>query len=122
LRKTAILYTVIVIMTSPAMGEFELAVLVCIRVLGPDAYGAAIQDAVSTRLGRECSVGAVYTTLQRLERRGFVRSWMSEPTPIRGGRAKRCVAMTAAGDRALQRAQETARRLWSGIRLKPVGP
>jgi len=101
-------------MTTRSVGEFELAVLVCVSSLGDDAYGAAVRRAVSDRLQRDCAVGAVYTTLQRLEDKGFVNSWVSEPTPVRGGRAKRCFAVTAAGGRVLRDAQATHRRLWSG--------
>lgn len=101
-------------MASRLVGEFELAVLVCVSLLGDDAYGAAVRRAVSERLDRDCAVGAVYTTLQRLEDKGFVDSWVSDPTPVRGGRAKRCFAVTAVGHRAIRDAQATHRRLWSG--------
>jgi PadR family transcriptional regulator, regulatory protein PadR len=106
-------------MNSRSLGEFELAVLLCVGLLRDDAYGVAVRGAVSKRLGRDCSIGAVYTTLQRLENKGFVKSWMSDPTPVRGGRAKRYFALTAAGDRAIRQAQATAQRLWSrsGLRL-----
>jgi DNA-binding PadR family transcriptional regulator len=106
-------------MTSRSIGEFELAVLLCVGGLGDDAYGVAVRQAVSKRLGRDCSIGAVYTTLQRLENKGFVKSWTGDPTPVRGGRAKRHFELTAAGDRAIRQAQTTAQRLWgrSGLRL-----
>jgi PadR family transcriptional regulator, regulatory protein PadR len=109
------------VMPTRSIGEFELAVLLCVGALGDDAYGVAVRGAVSRRLGRECSVGAVYTTLQRLENKELVTSWTSDPTPVRGGRAKRCFALTAAGDRAIRQAQATARRLWSGSGLKLSG-
>ena len=86
--------------------------------LGDEAYGVAVRAAVSKRLARSCSIGAVYTTLQRLENKGFVRSWMSGPTPVRGGRAKRYFALTPSGERAIRHAQATARRLWSGAGLR----
>jgi PadR family transcriptional regulator, regulatory protein PadR len=105
-------------MTTRSIGEFELAVLLCVGVLRDDAYGVAVRGAVSKRLGRECSIGAVYTTLQRLENKGFVRSWTADPTPVRGGRAKRHFALTAAGERAIRQAQATAQRLWSGSGLR----
>lgn len=117
MRECEIFYTVVV-MTTRALGEFELAVLVCVGVLGADAYGVAVRGAVSKRLGRECAIGAVYTTLQRLENKGFVRSWTSDPTPVRGGRAKRCFALTAAGQRVIRQAQARAQRLWSGSGLR----
>jgi PadR family transcriptional regulator PadR len=61
-------------MASRSIGEFELAILLTIGLLRDDACGVALHAAVSKRLGRECSIGAVYTTLQRLENKGFVRS------------------------------------------------
>jgi PadR family transcriptional regulator PadR len=80
------------------------------RQAAVDGHTAALLVAEG-RLGRGCSIGAVYTTLQRLESKGFVKSWTSEPTPVRGGRAMRYFALTAAGDRAIRQAQATAQRL-----------
>jgi DNA-binding PadR family transcriptional regulator len=77
-----------------------------------------VRRAVSEPLERDCSVGAVYTTLQRLESKGLVQSWTSDPTPVRGGRAKRVFAVTAAGDHAIRHAKTTARRLWGGHGLR----
>jgi PadR family transcriptional regulator PadR len=111
------LYTVGV-MASRSIGEFELAILLSVGSLRDDAYGVAVRAAVSKRLGRECSIGAVYTTLQRLENKGFVKSWTSDPTPVRGGRAKRYFELTAGGERAIRQAQATAHRLWSGAGLR----
>jgi PadR family transcriptional regulator PadR len=105
-------------MAPRSIGEFELAILLTVGQLGDLAYGVGVRAAVSKRLGRECSIGAVYTTLQRLETKGFVRSWTSDPTPVRGGRAKRYFELTVAGDRAVRRAQATAERLWSGASLR----
>jgi DNA-binding PadR family transcriptional regulator len=109
-------------MPARALGEFELAVLLCIGSLGDDAYGVALRGAVSKRLGRDCAIGAIYTTLQRLENKGLVRSWTADPTPVRGGRAKRHFALTAAGQRAIRQAQATAQRLWSGSRVRFSNP
>lgn len=108
-------------MAPRSVGEFELAVLLCVSLLGDSAYGAEVRRAVSQRLNRDCSVGAVYTTLQRLEDKGLVESWASDPTPVRGGRAKRYFRMTAAGNRAIRDAQATLRRLWSGRGLRWSG-
>src|ERR1043166_2720208 len=102
-------------MTAAPLGDFELAVLLSVVAID-DAYGAAIRREVSRRLGRDCTVGAVYTTLQRLEDKRLVTSWMTEPTPVRGGRARRGYRVTAAGDRALRAARETRERLWKGVR------
>jgi DNA-binding PadR family transcriptional regulator len=105
-------------MSSRALGEFELAILLSVSVLNDEAYGVAVREAVSKRLGRDCSIGAVYTTLQRLENKGLVKSRTADPTPVRGGRAKRYFALTAVGDRAIRQAQTTAQRLWSGSKLR----
>src|SRR3954469_4494165 len=98
----------------PTIGDFELAVLVSLAALD-DAYGAAIRREVSRRLGRDCTVGAVHTTLQRLEEKGLVTSWTSDPTPVRGGRARRCYKATRVGERALRDAHAVRERLWVGV-------
>ena len=103
-------------MTTPSLGEFELAVLLSLASLD-DAYGASIRREVSRRLGRDCTVGAVYTTLQRLEDKHLITSWTSDPTPVRGGRSRRCYTVTPAGDRALRTARETRERLWKGVNV-----
>jgi PadR family transcriptional regulator PadR len=112
------MFYIVYVMTARSIGEFELAVLLCVSQLGDAAYGASVRRAVSERLNRDCSVGAVYTTLQRLQDKGLVRSWASDPTPVRGGRAKRCFAVTASGARAIRDAEATLRRLWSGRGLR----
>lgn len=104
-----------------SIGEFELAILLSISMLRDAAYGVTVRAAVSKRLGRECAIGAVYTTLQRLEAKGLVQSSTSDPTPVRGGRAKRYYRLTAAGERAIRQAQATAERLWSGAGLRLSG-
>jgi DNA-binding PadR family transcriptional regulator len=81
------------------MGEFEYLVLSGSARLGDDAYGAAIGLEVERATGRRCSVGALYTTLDRLEEKGLVETWMGEATPQRGGRRKRLVRVTAKGVR-----------------------
>ena len=100
------------LMASRSIGGFELAIVLTVGMLRDDAYGVAVRAAVSKRLGRDCSIGAVYTTLQRLENKGLVESWTEEPTPVRGGRAKRYFRVTVAGQRAVREAQATAERLW----------
>lgn len=82
------------------LGEFEYLLLTATVRLGEDAYGAAIRREIEEATGRRCSIGALYTTLDRLETKGFVKTWMGESTPQRGGRAKRMVCVTAKGVRA----------------------
>lgn len=82
------------------IGEFEYLILSAAAHLGEDAYGAAMRVVIETTGGRTCSLGALYTTLDRLEAKGLVETWMSEPTQQRGGRAKRMVRVTGKGIRA----------------------
>ena len=79
------------------LGEFEYLLLTAAARLGEDAYGAAIREEIEDATGRRCSIGALYTTLDRLEAKGFIKTWMGDPTPQRGGRPKRMVRVTAKG-------------------------
>ena len=104
-------------MTRPdSLGQFEQLVLTSILSLREDAYGVTIHSKVE-ELARPkpVSLGAVYVTLDRLEDKGLVASWLSDPTPERGGRAKRCYRLEALGERALQESAVTAKRIWDMI-------
>jgi len=79
------------------LGEFEYLLLTAAARLGEDAYGAAIRQEIEDTTGRRCSIGTLYTTLDRLEAKGLLKTWMGEATPKRGGRAKRMVRVTAKG-------------------------
>jgi PadR family transcriptional regulator len=79
------------------LGEFEYLLLSAAARLGEDAYGAAIRREIEAATKRRCAVGALYTTLDRLEAKGLVTTWMGDPTPERGGRPKRMVRVTAKG-------------------------
>jgi len=79
------------------LGEFEYLLLSAAARLGEEAYGAAIRQAIETSTGSRCSIGALYTTLDRLEAKGLVETWMGEATAKRGGRAKRMVRVTQKG-------------------------
>ena len=80
------------------IGDFEYLVLTAAARLGDQAYGAAIRRLLADAK-RPASIGALYTTLDRLERKGLVRTWMGEATQARGGRAKRMVVVTNEGIR-----------------------
>jgi len=82
------------------LGEFEYLLLTAAARLGEEAYGAAIRGEIETATKKACSIGALYTTLDRLETKGFVKTWMGDPTPQRGGRPKRLVRVTAKGAEA----------------------
>ena len=103
------------LMPPTGIGSLELAALLTVARLGDDAYGLAVRRDLSERTGREHSVGAVYTTLQRLEDKGLLRSHMSDPLPIRGGRSRRHYTLTAAGTRAMRTAERNAAALWGGL-------
>ena len=79
------------------LGEFEYLLLTAAVRLGEDAYGAAIRQQIESTTERPCSIGALYTTLDRLEKKGLLKTWMGEATAQRGGRAKRMVRVTAKG-------------------------
>lgn len=97
------------------LGDLGQAVLLAIFRLGPEAYGVPIRHDLSERLGRVVSVGAIYTTLDRLEAKGFVSSWTGGATAERGGRAKRFYRIEAPGYRALDAARAVSNRLWAGL-------
>jgi PadR family transcriptional regulator, regulatory protein PadR len=79
------------------LGEFEYLLIAAAARLGEEAYGAAIRREIEEATRRRCSIGALYTTLDRLETKGLVKTWMGEATAQRGGRAKRMVRVTAKG-------------------------
>ena len=82
------------------IGEFEYLLITAAARLGDDAYGASIRQEIESAAKRRCSIGALYTTLDRLEQKGLIKTWMGEPTPQRGGRPKRMVHVTAKGIQA----------------------
>jgi DNA-binding PadR family transcriptional regulator len=102
---------------TPALGEFEQIVLLAILRLGKAAYGVAIRSEIVERTRRTPSPGALYMTLDRLEEKGFVVSRLGDPTPQRGGRAKRYFSVTRSGAQAVKRAQRAYRSLLEGLEL-----
>ena len=105
------------------MGEFELSVLLAVAHQGEGAYGVSIRHEIEARTQREVSIGALYTALDRLEHKGYIRTTTSEPSPQRGGRSKRLVHLTTAGVAALRRSRELMDRMWAGLapaRLRPA--
>ena len=102
-------------MTSQGLGEFEQMVLLAIAHLRGEAYGTPIVEEIERRTGRSVARAAVYVTLRRLEEKGFVSSWMSDPTPERGGKARRYVRLEPEGARALRAARHAADRMWHGL-------
>jgi DNA-binding PadR family transcriptional regulator len=102
---------------SGTLGEFEQAVLLAVAHLEDDAYGVTIRREIEVRTRRNAAIGALYTALERLERRGLVRSTMSDPTPTRGGRSKRHFRITPSGRAALRQSREFLTKMWAGLDL-----
>ncbi|MEZ5317933.1 MAG: helix-turn-helix transcriptional regulator [Vicinamibacterales bacterium] len=102
-------------MTRESLGEFEQLVLLAILQLGDDVYGVPIVDEIERRTGRSVAPAAVYVTLRRLEQKGLLSSWMSDPTPERGGKARRCVRVTAAGRASLRESRDVIDQMWKGL-------
>jgi PadR family transcriptional regulator len=99
------------------LGEFEQLILLAILRLRDNAYGVTIRAELADRAGRTVAPGALYTALERLETKGLIASRMSDPTPQRGGRAKRHVTVTGAGKAALTRSVQAYERLLDGLDL-----
>src|SRR5262249_33205484 len=99
------------------LGELELLVLLAIRRLGNEAYGAAIRDTIREETGRAITPGAIYPTLDRLRRKGWLRRFTGEPTGERGGRARRHFTLLPAGQREMQRAWGEVAALARGLPL-----
>lgn len=106
-------------MNTSSLGEFEHLVLLAVAHLGAEAYGVMVQREIHERTRRRVSLGAVYATLARLERKGLLRSWEGGVTPERGGRSKRFYSLRPAGTEALRAARWTLDRMWAGLRLRP---
>jgi DNA-binding PadR family transcriptional regulator len=102
--------------STPSVGQFEQIVMTAVLQCGRDAYGVTIHEAVE-RLSSPKSValGAVYATLDRLEDKGLVSSWLSDPTPERGGRSKRHYQLEPDGKRALRESVLAARRVCDAV-------
>jgi len=97
------------------LGEFEQLVLLAVLRLGDTAYAVTIRREIERQTGRAVSRGAVYTTLDRLENKGLLHSWMGEPQPAPSGKAKRFYSVEPEGIEALNEAREALRRMWTGL-------
>ena len=97
------------------LGNFELMVLLAVIRLDDAAYGVTISRTLEAGTGREIAIGSVYAALERLQEKGFVTSRLGEPTPERGGRAKRYFRVTPAGVREARSTREALSVLWEGL-------
>lgn len=100
------------------LGEFEQVVLLALIRLGEDAYGVRILREIELRTGRQVALAAIYNTLNRLEEKAYVSSWIADPTPVRGGRAKRYFRLEQEGLVALQRSQRILMLMAEGLDLQ----
>jgi PadR family transcriptional regulator PadR len=105
---------------APVLGDFEQLVLLgVLRLeLRDSAYGAAIRQEIHARSGRDVSINAVYTTLDRLEGKGLVRSWIGDPTPQRGGRRRKFYALRPSGIAALRQAYRAFTAMADGLQAR----
>ena len=97
------------------LGEFELLVVLAVLQLEEEPYAVTIRKEIEARTGRDVSRGAVYVTLDRLEKKGFLSSWLAEPTPERGGKAKRLYRVEASGLEAARDFRQMVQSMWSGL-------
>ena len=97
------------------LGEFEHVVLLALLRLGDQAYAVTIRDEILERTGRDVSRGSIYITLDRLETKGYLRSRLADPTPERGGRAKRYYTLRPRAVDALKESRRALVALWRGL-------
>ena len=97
------------------LGDFELMVMLALMRLGDNAYGVPISREIELQSGREVALGSVYATLERLETRGLVSSYLGKPTAERGGKAKRYFHVTQNGLRKARETRQALMKLWRGL-------
>jgi PadR family transcriptional regulator, regulatory protein PadR len=100
------------------LGEFEELVLLTIATLGEEAYGVSIKEDIEARTDRSISIGALHSTITRLEEKGFLKSWLGDPTHERGGRRKRFFEVTHTGKESLHEMKALRDQLWKESKAK----
>jgi DNA-binding PadR family transcriptional regulator len=116
LSKADLIYIVGQMGKTDSVGQFEQLVLTAILSLGDNAYGVTIHEKVQElSQPKPVALGAVYVTLDRLEDKGFITSWLSDPTPERGGRSKRHYQVQALGERVLRDSITAAQRMVAAL-------
>ena len=98
-----------------ALGEFEQMVLLAVLQVKDEAYGVTVHEELERRTKRKVARGAIYMTLDRLEKKGLLESWTTPPTADRGGRAKRCYSVTPPAREALRESRRALASLWQGL-------
>ncbi|MCJ8319195.1 MAG: PadR family transcriptional regulator [Colwellia sp.] len=102
------------------LGEFEHCVLLSIIQLSENAYGVTIRQYLKNSIKRDVTLGALYTTIERLENKGLINSWKGASKPERGGKAKRMVKVTAQGLQSVKEAKQQLELMWKNIQLLEV--
>jgi PadR family transcriptional regulator len=97
------------------LGEFEQVVLLAVLRLGDEAYAVTVRDEIRRCTGRDVARGSIYITLDRLETKGYLRSRLADPTPERGGRAKRYYTLRPRAVEALREGRRALVALWRGL-------
>ena len=114
--RPAYFFAIVELMTDRGyLGEFELMILLAVIHLGDEAYGVPISRELETHRRRDVSVGSVYAALERLESKGLVESNLGEPTPERGGKAKRYFRVTKEGLRQVHETRRVLSKLWRSL-------
>ena len=98
-----------------SLGEFEHLILLAVYRLRADAYGMRVRQEIAGRTGRDVTIGAVYATLDRLEAKGLIAGTLADPTPERGGRAKKSFRVTGAGIEAVNRSRQELDSMVDGL-------
>ncbi len=99
------------------LGEFEHLLLLALMQLGGKSYGTKVRQKLQQLINRDTSIGALYATLERMEKKGFIVSELGEPTAERGGRAKRYFEVTAQGKALLRKTKSNLEAMWHGVQL-----
>ena len=102
-------------MKGERIGEFEELTLVAVLALGEGAYGVPVQELIEQQTRREVTLGAVYAALDRMERKGYVRSTLSGPTAARGGKRRRIFEVTSAGLKVVRDVRRAREALWLAV-------
>lgn len=100
------------------LGDFEQLVLFSLVRLGNGTYGARIRRDIETRTGRDLSISAVYVTLKRLEKKGYIRMYVGEPQAVRGGRRRKHIELLAAGEEATENAYRSLKQMMDGLEVR----
>ena len=119
-RRSVVFYSVEHMPQREYLGEFEQIVVLALLRLGKNAYGVPIRHEIEHRTKRAVSVGALYSTLDRLEAKGYVASWFADPTAERGGRSKRYFRVEPLGLKAVKRSQKALAVMLEGLDLRGV--